>query len=300
MHRPFLIGLGFALAAYVTWGVLPLYWALLRDVNPLEVLAHRIIWTLPFAGLMVQLGRQWGVIVAVLRQPRQLGLLAATALLIALNWGLYIWAVANSRVVEASLGYYLTPLVSVLLGIIVFSERPRPLQWLAVVLAAAGVGLMLVAEGMLPWVSLTLAGSFGLYGALRKYSQADSSAGLLIETALLAPFCLGWVAWLWVGGQGAFANLSLGTDLLLIGSGIATALPMLWYVAGARRLPLTTVGVLFYLNPTIQFLLGVLVFGEPLSMPRLYTFGLIWLGIALYISDGLRRRKRQKAVIPLD
>lgn len=125
MHRPFLIGLGFALAAYVTWGVLPLYWALLRDVNPLEVLAHRIIWTLPFAGLMVQLGRQWGVIVAVLRQPRQLGLLAATALLIALNWGLYIWAVANSRVVEASLGYYLTPLVSVLLGIIVFSERPR-------------------------------------------------------------------------------------------------------------------------------------------------------------------------------
>lgn len=284
----------------MTWGVLPLYWTLLRDVSPLEVLAHRIIWTLPFAGLMVQLGRQWGVVGAVLRQPRQLGLLAVTALLIALNWGLYIWAVAKSRVIEASLGYYLTPLVSVLLGIIVFGERPRPLQWLAVALAAAGVGLMLVAEGMLPWVSLTLAGSFGLYGALRKYSQADSSAGLLIETALLAPLCLGWMAWLWVNRQAAFTYTGLGTDLLLIGSGIVTALPVLWYVAGARRLPLATVGILFYLNPTIQFLLGVLVFGEPLSMPRLYTFGLIWLGIALYISDGLRRRQRQKAVIPLD
>lgn len=283
----------------MTWGVLPLYWTLLRDVSPLEVLAHRIIWTLPFAGLMVQLGRQWGVVGAVLRQPRQLGLLAVTALLIALNWGLYIWAVAKSRVIEASLGYYLTPLVSVLLGIIVFGERPRPLQWLAVALAAAGVGLMLVAEGMLPWVSLTLAGSFGLYGALRKYSQADSSAGL-IETALLAPLCLGWMAWLWVNRQAAFTYTGLGTDLLLIGSGIVTALPVLWYVAGARRLPLATVGILFYLNPTIQFLLGVLVFGEPLSMPRLYTFGLIWLGIALYISDGLRRRQRQKAVIPLD
>lgn len=284
----------------MTWGVLPLYWTLLRDVSPLEVLAHRIIWTLPFAGLMVQLGRQWGVVGAVLREPRQLGLLAVTALLIALNWGLYIWAVAKSRVIEASLGYYLTPLVSVLLGIIVFGERPRPLQWLAVALAAAGVGLMLVAEGMLPWVSLTLAGSFGLYGALRKYSQADSSAGLLIETALLAPFCLGWMAWLWVNRHGAFTYTGPGTDLLLIGSGIVTALPVLWYVAGARRLPLATVGILFYLNPTIQFLLGVLVFGEPLSMPRLYTFGLIWLGIALYISDGLRRRQRQKAVIPLD
>lgn len=292
MNRSHLAGLGFALAAYVTWGVLPLYWAQLRLVSPVEVLAHRIIWTLPFAVLMVRLSRQGGVVGTVLRHPRGLGLLAVTAALIAINWGLYIWSVANDRVVEASLGYYLAPLVTVLFGVAIFRERPRPLQWAAIALATGGVALMLMAEGMLPWVSLTLAFSFGLYGALRKFSQADASAGLLIETLLLLPFCLGWVLWAQLSGRLVFANMGFGTDLLLVGAGLVTALPMLWYVAGARRLPLATVGILFYLNPTLQFLLGVLVFNETLSRPRLYAFCLIWLGIAVFVSDGLLRRKR--------
>lgn len=292
MNRSYLSGLGFALTAYVTWGVLPLYWVLLREVNPVEVLAHRIIWTLPFAILMVRLAYQWSMVGAVLRQPRELGVLTATATLIAINWGLYIWSVANSRVVEASLGYYLAPLVTVLLGVAFFRERPRPLQWMSIALAAGGVVLMLVGEGMLPWVSLALAFSFGLYGALRKFSHADASAGLLIETVLLLPFCLGWVFWAQMSGRLVFANASLGTDFLLIGAGFVTALPMLWYVAGARRLPLTTVGVLFYLNPTLQFLLGVLVLNEALSWMRLYAFCLIWLGVAVYVCDSLLRRKR--------
>src|SRR5690625_1148389 len=292
MNRSYLAGLGFALTAYLTWGVLPLYWVLLREVNPVEVLAHRIIWTLPFAVLMVRMAHQWSMVGALLRQPRELGVLAATAMLIAINWGLYIWSVANSRVVEASLGYYLAPLVTVLLGVAFFRERPRPMQWVSIALAAGGVLLMLVGEGMLPWVSLALAVSFGLYGALRKFSRADASAGLLIETVLLLPFCLGWVFWAQMSGRLVFANTSLDTDLLLIGAGFVTALPMLWYVAGARRLPLATVGILFYLNPTLQFLLGVLVLNEALSWMRLYAFCLIWLGVAVYICDGLLRRKR--------
>lgn len=283
--------MGYALAAYLSWGLLPLYWALLREVGALEVLAHRVVWSLPFALLLVRLSRRWGLVVELLRQPGQLALLTGSALLIGLNWGLYIWAVLNGRVVEASLGYYLMPLVTALLGVIAFGERPWPLQWLALALAAASVGVMLVGEGRMPWVSLTLASSVAFYSALRKHSRADAAVGLLIETVLLVPLCLGWLIWLLASGSAAFTQLGLDTDLLLLASGMATVLPMLWYVAGARRMPLATLGILFYLNPTLQFLLGVLVFDEAMPPLRLAAFCLIWISIALYVGEELRRRR---------
>ncbi|NLO79119.1 MAG: EamA family transporter RarD [Xanthomonadaceae bacterium] len=214
MNRAYLTGLLFALAAYAAWGILPLYWALLRHVSPVEVLAHRVIWTLPFAAAMVGLARQWDELAGLLRRPRTMLVLAATALLIALNWWLYIWAVTNGRMLEASLGYYLTPLVTVLLGLAAFGERPKPLQWLAIMLATAGVALILIGEGLLPWVSLALAFSFGLYGALRKHVRADAAVGLFVETALLLPLFLGWLFQLLVSGRSAFLSINFSTDLL--------------------------------------------------------------------------------------
>lgn len=292
MNRAYLTGLLFALAAYAAWGILPLYWALLRHVSPVEVLAHRVIWTLPFAAAMVGLARQWDELAGLLRRPRTMLVLAATALLIALNWWLYIWAVTNGRMLEASLGYYLTPLVTVLLGLAAFGERPKPLQWLAIMLATAGVALILIGEGLLPWVSLALAFSFGLYGALRKHVRADAAVGLFVETALLLPLFLGWLFQLLLSGRSAFLSINFSTDLLLLGSGVVTALPLLWHVAGARRLSLVALGLLFYLNPTLQFLLGVLVFEEAFSRVRLYAFCLIWAAVAIYVSDMLLRRRR--------
>ena len=292
MKQSLLAGLGFALAAYVVWGGFPLYWKMLASVDPTEVLAHRVLWTLPFATVMVHIGGQWRAVRTALTTPRQLALLTLTACLIALNWGVFIWAVSNSRVVEASLGYYLTPLVTVLLGVLAFGERPRLLQWIAIALAAIGVLVLLLGEGVVPWVSLTLAFSFGLYGALRKYATADSAGGLFIETAVLAPVALAWVAWLAASGSGAFLAGRLSIDLLLIGAGAMTAVPLLCYVAGARRLPLATLGILFYLNPTLQFLLGTLLYGEPLSQMQIYAFIFIWTGIAVYVSESVLRRRR--------
>lgn len=287
-------GLGYAMAANLIWGCFPLYWALLPGVSALEILAHRILWTLPLALAMVWIGGQWRVAAATLRTPRQLALLTLSACLIALNWGLYIWAVTHGRVVEASMGYYIAPLVTVLLGVIAFGERPRPLQWLAVALAAAGVAVQMLGLGSLPWVGLTLAVSFALYGALRKRSTADSAAGLFIETALLSPLALAGVLWLLATGGGAFLHRGTGTDLLLIGAGFMTAVPLLCYVAGARRLPLATLGILFYANPTLQLLLGVLVFDEPLARAQIAAFVLIWLGILVYLLEGVLRRRRQE------
>lgn len=291
MDKRYSAGLAFALTANIIWGSFPLYWALLPGVEALEILAHRIIWTLPFAAVMVSVGRQWRLVARVLRTPRQLALLTLTACLIALNWGLYIWSVTHGRVVEASLGYYLTPLVTVLLGVIAFGERPRRLQWLAVGFAVAGVAMLVIGVGHLPWVALTLATSFGLYGALRKRAVADSAAGLFLETAVLAPVALSGVLWLLLGGGGAFLHGGARTDLLLVGAGVMTAVPLLTYVAGARRLPMMTLGILFYVNPTLQLLLGVLVFEEALTRGQIVSFVLIWLGIAVYLLDGILRRR---------
>jgi chloramphenicol-sensitive protein RarD len=298
MNRTQLSGLGFALAAYLIWGGFPLYWKQLAGVDPVEVLAHRVLWTLPFAAAVVHFGGHWRPVRAALRDWRQLSLLVLTAALIALNWGVYIWAVANDRVLEASLGYYLTPLVSVLLGVVAFAERLRPLQWAAVAFAAAGVAYLMLAEAAPPWAGLTVAFSFGLYGALRKRARVDSAAGLFVETAVLAPAALAWVAWLAAAGNGAFAAGELSTDLLLMGAGVMTAVPLLCYVAGTRRLPLATMGVLFYLTPSLQFLLGTLVYDERLSGAQAGGFGLIWCGLLVYVLEEFLRRRRVPYPMP--
>lgn len=287
-------GLAFALAAYLIWGMFPLYFKLLGHVDPVEVLAHRILWTMPLVAVVLCVGWQWRVVAFAFRDRRLLVLLTCSALLIALNWGVYIWAVTNERILDASLGYYLTPLVSVALGIVVFGERLRPWQWVAIGLAAVGILQLLVVEGVLPWVGLVVAMSFGLYGALRKQLAVESAAGLFIETVLLMPLALVWVFWIAAQQSGAFLTEGLSTSLLLAGAGVATAVPLLFYVAGARRLRLSTMGVLFYLTPSIQFLLGTLLYGEPLSAARLLTFALIWSGLLIHFAEGrLHERGRR-------
>ena len=287
-------GLAFALAAYLIWGMFPLYFKLLGHVDPVEVLAHRILWTMPLVAVVLCVGWQWRLVAFAFRDRRLLVLLTCSALLIALNWGVYIWAVTNERILDASLGYYLTPLVSVALGIVVFGERLRPWQWVAIGLAAVGILQLLVVEGVLPWVGLVVAMSFGLYGALRKQLAVESAAGLFIETVLLMPLALAWVFWIAAQQSGAFLTAGLPTSLLLAGAGVATAVPLLFYVAGARRLRLSTMGVLFYLTPSIQFLLGTLLYGEPLSGARLLTFALIWSGLLIHFAEGrLHERGRR-------
>ncbi|MCP1675977.1 chloramphenicol-sensitive protein RarD [Natronocella acetinitrilica] len=295
-----LSGLAFALSAYVVWGLFPLYFKMLDHVAPLEVLAYRIVWTVPLVALVLFLRTQWAPVRDALRDPAQLMLLGTSAVLIAVNWGVYIWAVTNDRVLEASLGYFMTPLVSVALGIVLFSERLRPLQWLAIGLAAAGVLQLLVREGVLPWVGLAVAFSFGLYGGLRKRAAVESAAGLFIETLLLMPLALLWITWLVATQSGSFMVVDLQTDMLLIGAGVATAVPLIFYVAAARRLRLSTLGVLFYLTPTIQFGLGTWLYGEPLTAARLATFVLIWIGLAIHFGEGRFHERRVRRAAGLE
>ncbi|MEA3290827.1 MAG: EamA family transporter RarD [Pseudomonadota bacterium] len=278
-----------ALGAYVGWGLFPLYWKQLAHVAPEEVLVHRLLWSLPFVAIVILLSRNWPLVVNVLRKKRQVGFLTLSAILISINWGVYIWAVANNQVVGASMGYFLTPLLHVLLGLLVFDERLNRGQWLAVALAFAGVTWQIVRLGELPWVGLTVGFSFALYGMLRKKVAADSATGLFIETLLLFPFGLGLVFWWHRQGTGSFLHIDTSTDLLLILGGAVTAIPLLLFAAGARRLPLATMGLLFYLTPTMQFLIGVLVYDEPLERARLYGFALIWAGLLVY-TFSLRQR----------
>lgn len=278
-----------ALGAYVGWGLFPLYWKQLSGVDPFEVLVHRLLWTLPFVAMVILLGRGWPRVAGILRRRGQVGHLLFSALLITVNWGVYIWAVANDQVVGASMGYFMTPLLNVLLGMLVFGERLDRLQWLAVLLACAGVAVQVVTLGELPWVGLTVGFSFALYGMLRKKVAADSATGLFIETLLLFPFALGIVAWWQIGGTPSFLHAGGGTDLLLVLGGAVTAIPLLFFAAAARRLPLATMGLLFYLTPTMQFLIGVGVYREPLQPAKLWSFFLIWAGLAVYTFSAHRR-----------
>jgi chloramphenicol-sensitive protein RarD len=284
MHR----GVVYAALAYICWGLFPLYFQPLAAIPPTEVLAHRVVWSMVFVLGLLAVRRQWAWLGLVLRQPKVLGAFAASALLLSLNWGLYIWAVMNGHVIEASLGYFITPLVNVLLGTTVLHERPRPAQWAALSLATAGVLWLTVQSGQLPWIALVLAASFGTYGLLRKVAVLGPLEGLSLETLLLAPLAFVALAWWWVQGTAAAAQADGSTWLWLIGVGPVTAIPLLLFAAGARRITLTTLGLLQYLGPTIQFGLGVWLFREPLDAGRLAGFGLIWAALVVYTADGWR------------
>ncbi len=261
------------------------------------MLAHRVVWSLLFLLAILAVRRQWAWLAQVARQPRVLGAFAASSMLLSINWVTYIWSVANGHVVDASLGYFMTPLVSVALGYTVLHERLRRIQWVALALALLGVLWLTVQAGQLPWIALVLASSFGLYGLLRKVAALGTLEGLTLETLILAGPAAIALAWLASRGLSSFPAPDLATDLWLVGVGPVTAVPLLLFGAGARRLSLATLGILQYISPTLQFMLGVWLFHEPFSAGRLAGFALIWSALLLYTLDGWRHSRRVVAPV---
>jgi len=289
-------GILYAALAYVAWGLFPLYFKQVAAVPSLEVVMHRTLWSLVFVFALLAVRRQWAWMAAVVRQPRVLGAFALSAVLLSGNWLTYVWAVQNHHVVDASLGYFILPLVNVALGFAFLHERPRPGQWLAVAVAAAGVLWLTVQAGRLPWIALVLALSFGFYGLLRKVAVLGALEGLALETLVLAPVAaavLGWWAW---QGQGALLQADAPTLGWLLLAGPLTAVPLLLFAAGARLIPLATLGILQYISPSLQFALGVWVFHEPFQPARLAGFVLIWAALCVYTAEGWWAGRRSAAV----
>ncbi len=281
-----------AAIAFTWWGFFPLYFRLMPGASPVEVLANRIVWSLILMGVVLTWRAQWTWLGAALRNGRVMASFVVSALLLSANWITYIWAVSNGHVVDASLGYFMTPLVNVALGYFLLGERPRRAQWIALGLAAFGVAWLTASAGHLPWIGLALALSFGAYGLLRKVATLGALEGLTLETMILAPAAIVAMAWWWRSSPTSFPGPDLATDFWLLGLGPATTIPLLLFGAAARRLPLSTLGLFQYLSPTIQFLLGIWLFREPLTAGRLAGFACIWIALALYSFDGWRRRPR--------
>ncbi|MGV8039228.1 MAG: EamA family transporter RarD [Thermoanaerobaculaceae bacterium] len=280
-----------AVAAFLMWGLFPLYWKPLAAVPAIEVVAHRTFWGMLSVAVWVTLRGRWAAVSAVIRSPRTLAVLAGTAALIGFNWLLYIWAVTHDHVMESSLGYFINPLVNVLLGVVVLRERLGRLQTAAVALAGVGVAVLAVGYGRFPWIALGLATSFALYGLARKTVAADAVIGLLVETSLLAPFAAAFLLAREHAGAGAFGHSGVWPTALLLLAGPVTAVPLVLFTEGARRLPLSTVGLFQYISPSCQFLLAVLVYREPFTASHAATFGCIWAALALLTWD-LRRHLR--------
>lgn len=285
-------GIGYAAGAYVLWGLLTIYWKALHGVPALEIMVHRMVWSLGFVLLLLAVRRHWAWLRPALRNRRIMLTYTTSAVLLACNWYTYIWAVNNNHIVEASLGYFITPLVSVLLGMLFLNERMRRNQVLAIVLAAAGVLFLTFVYGALPWIGLVIAATFGLYGLLRKTAALESVEGLTLETMVLFPLALGSMLWQQAQGTAAFGHANLSTTLLLVGAGAVTAPPLLLFAAGARRIRLTTLGLLQYITPTIQFLLGIGLYHEALSRERLIGFSIIWLALVMYSAEGFVHGQR--------
>lgn len=289
-------GLVLGIAAYAFWGVLPIYFKALRAIGPVDIVAHRIVWSVPVLALLLSAFAAWGEVRAALRNPRVVGLLALTALLIGGNWLLYVYAVNSGHILAGSLGYYLNPLANVLLGRIVLKERLSWLQWAAVALAAAGItALAIGALGQL-WISLTLCLSFASYGLLRKIAPVDAVAGLAIETVLLSPFAAAWLVWSFASGQPTLGNSNSDIALIAV-AGVVTTVPLLLFTAAARRLAYSTLGMLQFIAPTLQFLIAVLLYGEPFTRAHAIAFGAIWAALGLYVL-ALVRHARGAVTIP--
>ncbi|MCB9446289.1 MAG: EamA family transporter RarD [Ardenticatenaceae bacterium] len=292
-------GFHFAAAAYTMWGFFPIYWKLLHSVPALEILAHRMVWSLGFVVLVLAYKRRWGWLKPALRSKRILLTFLATGTVLSLNWFVYIWGVNAGFIVETSLGYFINPLVNVLLGVIFLGERMRAGQWTAVSLAAVGVLYLTILYGSLPWIALTLAFSFGTYGLLRKTAPLEALEGLGLETAVMFIPALAYLIYLQVTGQAAFGHSGWTTSLMLAFAGVITAVPLWFFAIGARQVTLITLGLLQYIAPTLQFLIGVFVYHEPFSRTQMVGFGLIWLALLLYSAEGIltARKKRQLGVV---
>jgi chloramphenicol-sensitive protein RarD len=282
------MGVASGLTAYALWGLFPLYFPLLEPAGGLEIVAHRVLWSLVFVTMLLTVVRRWGLVRAALTDRRSLLVLAGAAVLIAVNWLVFVYGVNSGHVVETSLGYFINPLVSVLLGVVVFSERLRPLQWTAVGIAAVAVGVLTVDYGRPPWIALALAASFGLYGVMKKIVRVEAAPGLFLETAVVALPAAVAVGVLQSTGQGTATSDGVGHFLLLASSGVATAIPLLLFAAATRRIPLSTVGLLQYLTPLMQLAIGVFIRHEPMPPARLAGFVIVWVALGVFTVDSLR------------
>lgn len=278
-------GLAHGIAAYALWGMAPLFWRLVRQVSPVEILAHRVIWGVVTFGVLVGLVGAAPAVRAAFRDRRTVAAMALSGTLVILNWGAFVIAIETDHLLDASLGYFINPLISVALGMLVLRERLRPLQWLAIGLAIIGVAVLTWRIGRVPWISIIVATSFGAYGLVRKLARVESLAGSTVETALLTPIAVAYLAILAARGDGQLGHASTGTQLLLLSTGVVTAAPLLLFTSAARRLPLSSVGFLQYLAPTMQFVLAITVLGEPFSRDQLIAFSFIWLGLAVFSVD---------------
>jgi chloramphenicol-sensitive protein RarD len=287
-HASTRLGLVFGFAAYGIWGFFPLFFPLLEPASALEILADRFLFSLVFMALLLTLTRGWGRVRLVLRDRHAMLLLLAASALIGTNWGVYIWAVNNGHVVEASLGYFINPLVLVLIGVLVLGERLRRLQWVAVGIAALSVVVLTVGYGKLPWIALVLAFSFAGYGLVKKLAGVDPQAALTIETAYASPFALAYLIWLGATGTLTVGHSSTGNTLLLVSTGVITAIPLLLFGGAANRIPLSTIGLLQYLTPVIQFVIGVWVVGEQMPPGRWIGFVIVWIALAVFTYDLVR------------
>jgi chloramphenicol-sensitive protein RarD len=278
MNRGIWNGLG----AYLLWGFFPIYWKLLHEVSALQLIGHRISWSFILLIAVILLTRQWTEFRSAALIPKVIGIYALAGVLLSINWLIYVWGVNSGFIVETSLGYFINPLVSVLLGVVFLHERLRGMQWVAVGLAAAGVTYLTLTYGRLPWIALSLAVSFGIYGLAKKLAPLGSLYGLTLETALVFPMALIYLAFLQSNGMAAFLNRGVLTDILLISTGVVTSIPLLMFASAARQIPLTMIGLLQYIAPTLQFLIGVFLYHEPFDQSRLIGFSLVWLALIIF------------------
>ena len=286
-------GLIFGVIAYTLWGLFPIYLKAVGDASALEILAHRILWSVPFGAALIALRKQWGEVAKAFTTPRVLMLLAVSALAISFNWLIYVWSVINDRVLEASLGYYINPLMYVAAGVFILGERLRLTQIIAVCLATIGVLVLTFGAGVFPWVSLTLAVLFTLYGYIRKTTPVGAMPGLFVETTLLSPLALVYLLWLMNSGAAVFLQSSTSMDVLLVLAGPVTVIPLVLFALSARRLRLSTIGFLQYIGPTLQFFLG-LYYGETFTWAHGICFGLIWTALALFSFDAARTNRVER------
>ncbi|MCP4747247.1 MAG: EamA family transporter RarD [Desulfobacteraceae bacterium] len=284
----FFAGFGSAVGAYLIWGFSAVFFKLLNAVPPFEILMHRMIWSFLLLGVLILIFKRGSSFFKALRSLRTLGILTASTLLVTMNWFLFIWSISNNRILDASLGYYICPLVNVLLGALFLKEKLRPLQWAAVALAAAAVTYLTGFLGHFPWVAMILAFSFGFYGLIRKVAPVEALEGLTIETMLLCIPALVYIYWLDVKGAGTIFRVDMRTDFLLMGTALVTAVPLLLFNLGARRLSLTTIGFLQYIAPTCTFILAVFVYSEPFQAVQGWCFAAIWTALVIYSIDGLK------------
>jgi chloramphenicol-sensitive protein RarD len=287
-------------AAFTIWGLVPIYWKLLTHVPAIQVLGHRIVWSLAVLVILAAAARQRGRPALSTVSRRVVSLYAIAAVLIGANWFLYIFAVNAGFIVETSLGYYITPLVNVLFGLVILHERMRPAQWLSIAVAAVGVVQLTVAYGALPWIAFVLAVSFGSYGLVKKKAPLDPLDGLTLETAILAPIAIAYLVMLHRSGDGSFLRTGAASDALMIGGGLVTTVPLLLFAAAVRTVPLSVIGILQYIAPTLQFLLGVFVYDEPFSRGQLVGFSIVWIALAIYGGDSLHARRVAQSTAVLE